>query len=64
MTSRLHYYSFDYGEKFWLVKYKQFLCDCGCKSCKYNKDTIQQTLEQNMSDVQQPVYVDDSPLQC
>ncbi|XP_067941457.1 histone-lysine N-methyltransferase EHMT2-like isoform X2 [Watersipora subatra] len=35
---------FDYGEKFWLVKYKHFLCDCGCKTCKYSEETIADTL--------------------
>jgi euchromatic histone-lysine N-methyltransferase len=36
---------FDYGEKFWVIKYRWFTCDCGSSSCKYSKETIHQTLE-------------------
>ncbi|EEZ97316.2 histone-lysine N-methyltransferase EHMT2 [Tribolium castaneum] len=32
--------SFDYGEKFWLAKYKLFSCLCGSLECKYSEDTI------------------------
>ncbi|KAK3087589.1 hypothetical protein FSP39_007912 [Pinctada imbricata] len=37
---------FDYGEKFWIIKWKQFTCACGSPKCKYSKDTIQRTLEE------------------
>ncbi|KAK6195050.1 hypothetical protein SNE40_000564 [Patella caerulea] len=35
---------FDYGEKFWIIKWKQFTCTCESVKCKYSKDTIQKTL--------------------
>lgn len=35
---------FDYGEKFWIIKYKDFLCACGSPKCKYSKAMIHQTL--------------------
>ncbi|XP_052220562.1 uncharacterized protein LOC127837471 isoform X2 [Dreissena polymorpha] len=35
---------FDYGEKFWIIKWKQFTCTCGSTKCRYSKETIQQTL--------------------
>ncbi|KAL4219441.1 Histone-lysine N-methyltransferase ehmt1 [Mactra antiquata] len=37
---------FDYGEKFWIIKWKQFTCTCGSTKCRYSKDTIQKTLEE------------------
>ncbi|XP_060523999.1 histone-lysine N-methyltransferase EHMT1 isoform X2 [Cylas formicarius] len=37
--------SFDYGDKFWLVKYKLFTCECGASNCKYSSEAIQATLE-------------------
>ncbi|XP_039289164.1 histone-lysine N-methyltransferase EHMT2 isoform X1 [Nilaparvata lugens] len=36
---------FDYGEKFWIIKYKSFTCTCGAEKCRYSQTTIQQTLE-------------------
>lgn len=36
--------SFDYGEKFWAIKYKSFTCDCGAAKCKYSKDVIHITM--------------------
>ncbi|CAN7994082.1 unnamed protein product [Ixodes hexagonus] len=35
---------FDYGEKFWIIKYKMFTCECGSEKCKYSKDSIEETL--------------------
>lgn len=35
---------FDYGEKFWSIKYKSFTCHCNSSKCKYSKDTITETL--------------------
>ncbi|XP_067130013.1 histone-lysine N-methyltransferase EHMT2-like isoform X2 [Centruroides vittatus] len=35
---------FDYGEKFWVIKYKWFTCGCGSPKCKYSKETIHETL--------------------
>lgn len=35
---------FDYGEKFWVIKYKWFTCGCGSPKCKYSKETIHDTL--------------------
>ncbi|XP_053380892.1 uncharacterized protein LOC123550294 isoform X2 [Mercenaria mercenaria] len=37
---------FDYGEKFWIIKWKQFTCTCGSPKCRYSSDTIQKTLEE------------------
>ncbi|XP_076275512.1 histone-lysine N-methyltransferase G9a isoform X2 [Rhynchophorus ferrugineus] len=37
--------SFDYGDKFWLVKYKSFTCDCGSSHCRYSKQSIGEILE-------------------
>ncbi|XP_045102813.1 histone-lysine N-methyltransferase EHMT1-like isoform X2 [Portunus trituberculatus] len=36
---------FDYGEKFWMIKYKHFTCTCSSEKCKYSSETIQTTLE-------------------
>ncbi|XP_076311848.1 LOW QUALITY PROTEIN: histone-lysine N-methyltransferase EHMT2-like [Tachypleus tridentatus] len=36
---------FDYGEKFWVIKYKNFTCGCGSPKCRYSKETIHTTLE-------------------
>ncbi|XP_075734779.1 histone-lysine N-methyltransferase EHMT1-like [Rhipicephalus microplus] len=36
---------FDYGEKFWTIKYKMFTCECGHPNCKYSKERIEETLE-------------------
>ncbi|RWS26315.1 histone-lysine N-methyltransferase EHMT2-like protein [Leptotrombidium deliense] len=36
---------FDYGEKFWVIKYRWFTCDCGAEECKFSKVTINHTLE-------------------
>jgi len=35
---------FDYGEKFWMIKWKHFTCACGSPKCKYSKETIMQTI--------------------
>ncbi|KAF5280661.1 hypothetical protein FQA39_LY05309 [Lamprigera yunnana] len=37
--------SFDYGERFWIVKYKSFTCACCATNCKYSEDTILNTVE-------------------
>ncbi|XP_065200646.1 histone-lysine N-methyltransferase EHMT1 isoform X2 [Planococcus citri] len=36
---------FDYGEKFWIIKYKSFTCTCGAETCRYSTTTIQKTLD-------------------
>ncbi|GLV41275.1 G9a [Carabus blaptoides fortunei] len=36
---------FDYGEKFWIIKYKSFTCTCGYPMCRYSESTIKTTLE-------------------
>lgn len=38
-------FRFDYGEKFWIVKYKTFTCMCQNEACKYSQQTINDTLE-------------------
>ena len=40
------FFRFDYGEKFWIIKWKQFTCTCGSVKCRYSKDTIHKTLEE------------------
>jgi euchromatic histone-lysine N-methyltransferase len=37
--------SFDYGEKFWIAKYKSFSCLCGSSDCKYSEDTMEMTMQ-------------------
>ncbi|XP_013409361.1 uncharacterized protein LOC106172957 isoform X1 [Lingula anatina] len=37
---------FDYGEKFWIIKWKQFTCACQSPKCKYNSTTIHRTIEE------------------
>ncbi|KAI0218690.1 Histone-lysine N-methyltransferase EHMT2 [Lamellibrachia satsuma] len=44
---------FDYGEKFWIIKWKHFTCTCGSTKCKYSAATIHQTIadyNQRMAD--------------
>ncbi|KAA0202149.1 hypothetical protein HAZT_HAZT012129 [Hyalella azteca] len=36
---------FDYGEKFWMIKYKQFTCTCGGETCRYSASAIHATLD-------------------
>ena len=36
--------SYDYGEKFWMVKGKLFTCKCGSSRCKFNERRIQRTI--------------------
>jgi euchromatic histone-lysine N-methyltransferase len=36
---------FDYGEKFWIIKWKQFTCACGSQKCKYSSEMIHKTIE-------------------
>ncbi|GFS21842.1 histone-lysine N-methyltransferase EHMT2 [Elysia marginata] len=36
---------FDYGEKFWMIKWKFFTCACKSSKCKYSSETIHKTLE-------------------
>lgn len=31
---------FDYGEKFWVIKHRQFTCNCGSEKCRYNRASI------------------------
>ncbi|XP_046344023.1 histone-lysine N-methyltransferase EHMT2-like isoform X4 [Haliotis rufescens] len=37
---------FDYGEKFWIIKWKQFTCACQSPKCKYSSETIHKTLQE------------------
>lgn len=37
--------SFDYGDKFWMVKHKFFTCQCEAPNCRYSATTIAQTVE-------------------
>jgi euchromatic histone-lysine N-methyltransferase len=38
--------AFDYGEKFWIIKYKSFTCSCQSPKCKYSQLTIHRTVEE------------------
>ncbi|XP_015108514.1 histone-lysine N-methyltransferase EHMT1 [Diachasma alloeum] len=44
---------FDYGEKFWIIKYKSFTCTCGALNCRYSEKTIQVTLDNYRKKMQQ-----------
>lgn len=46
-------FSFDYGEKFWIIKYKSFTCTCGAENCRYSDKTIQVTLDNYRKKIQQ-----------
>ena len=37
---------FDYGSKFWIIKWKLFTCSCASPKCRYSKDTIAATIEE------------------
>lgn len=37
--------TFDYGEKFWIIKHRLFTCECASRYCKYSKESIKETLE-------------------
>lgn len=37
--------AFDYGDKFWIIKYKSFTCSCYAEKCKYSAEKIQTTVE-------------------
>lgn len=39
-------FRFDYGEKFWLIKYKYFKCMCKSDKCKYSIETIERTVNE------------------
>ncbi|XP_074654553.1 uncharacterized protein LOC141908408 [Tubulanus polymorphus] len=49
---------FDYGVKFWVIKWKQFLCACGTAKCKYSSDRIQQTLDDYHKRMQEEEHYD------
>ena len=36
--------SFDYGDKFWIVKHKFFRCKCDAAECKYSDERIEEFL--------------------
>lgn len=42
----LFIFRFDYGEKFWIIKWKQFTCACQSPKCKYSSETIHKTLQE------------------
>nr|XP_018903035.1 PREDICTED: histone-lysine N-methyltransferase EHMT2 isoform X1 [Bemisia tabaci]XP_018903036.1 PREDICTED: histone-lysine N-methyltransferase EHMT2 isoform X1 [Bemisia tabaci] len=44
---------FDYGEKFWIIKYKSFTCTCKAKTCRYSTSTIQDTLDNYNKKIQE-----------
>lgn len=42
--SRNEELGFDYGDKFWMIKYKCLTCECGSPKCKYSKERISETV--------------------
>lgn len=40
------FFSFDYGEKFWVIKHKAFTCHCASEKCKYNHSNINAFLKE------------------
>jgi len=38
--------SFDYGDRFWDVKCRQFTCQCGSPMCKYSEEAYKKKAEQ------------------
>jgi len=36
--------TFDYGEKFWVIKCQLFKCNCGARDCRYSSTTIGRTI--------------------
>ncbi|XP_015910909.1 histone-lysine N-methyltransferase EHMT2 [Parasteatoda tepidariorum] len=54
---------FDYCEKFWVIKYKYFTCDCGSSKCKYSKDTIHHTLANYYRRVKEEQQLEEGTLQ-
>lgn len=48
--------SFDYGDKFWIIKYKTFTCSCLSPKCKYSHLTIHRTVEEYRKCLQEACY--------
>jgi len=48
--------SFDYGDKFWIIKYKTFTCSCLSPKCKYSHLTIHRTVEEYRRCLQEACY--------
>ncbi len=49
--------SFDYGEKFWIIKWKSFTCTCGSPKCKYSSETILHTIaEYNKRQIEEEAF--------
>lgn len=53
INTELFAFSFDYGEKFWIIKCKSFTCTCGAENCRYSEKTIQVTLDNYRRKIQQ-----------
>ncbi|KAF5275890.1 hypothetical protein FQR65_LT04129 [Abscondita terminalis] len=47
--------SFDYGERFWIIKYKSFTCTCGTTNCKYSARTIEATVQHYNKRIQEVI---------
>jgi len=52
---------FDYGEKFWVIKHKQFTCHCTSDKCRYNKSNIQGFLKEYYRRIGEPMPPPDHP---
>lgn len=48
--------SFDYGDKFWMVKHKYFKCQCEAENCRYSVKTIDKTMEE-INQRSQPITI-------
>ena len=48
-------FRFDYGERFWVIKHKQFTCHCSSDKCRYNKSNIQAFLKEYYKRMGEPM---------
>ena len=55
------FFRFDYGEKFWVIKHKQFTCHCTSDKCRYNKSNIQGFLKEYYRRMGEPMPPPDHP---
>ena len=51
-------FRFDYGEKFWVIKHKQFTCHCASEKCRYNKSNILSFVREYYKRTGEPVPLD------
>merc|ERR1712228_1138406 len=49
---------FNYGEKFWVIKHKEFTCHCASEKCHYNKSNILSFVREYYKRIGEPVPAD------